>query len=83
MRSMGIVEYFCMIIFVMTRAFEHKLLNFFIIYQQSFRLENLNVFKDNYQKLELKFAKLHKAICLVIASPYLIFLIIRIFYDES
>ena len=55
MRSMGIAEYFCMIIFVLTRAFEHKLLNFFIIYQQHFRLESLNVAKDKYQRLELKF----------------------------
>ena len=80
---MGIAEYYFMTIFVLTRAFEHKLLNFFIIYQQNFRLESLNVAKDKYQKLELKFAKLHKAICIGIAIPYIIFLIFRIYYDKS
>ena len=38
MRFMGILEYLMMLIFVLTRAFEHRLLNFFIIYQNKFRL---------------------------------------------
>ena len=83
MRSMSYVEYFCMMQFVLTRTFEHKLLNFFIIYQQNFRLENLNVAKDTYQKLELKFKKVHRAVCIGIGIPYLVYCIFRLFNDKS
>ena len=83
MRFMGIMEYVLMIIFVLTRAFEHRLLNFFIIYQHKFRLEDLNIVKDKYQKLELKFSKYHKVLCIAIGMPNIIFLLIRIFYEKN
>ena len=52
------LKYFFMIIFIITRAYEHRILNMFILYQKNLRLEDLDVNRDLYQNGELKFQRM-------------------------
>ena len=47
-----------MIIFIIMRAYEYRVLNMFVLYQKNLRLEDLDVNKDLYQSGELKFQRL-------------------------
>ena len=42
----------CIMVFMIARIFEHGILLFFIDYQKNLKVEELDVAKDKYQKLE-------------------------------
>ena len=63
-----------LLLFLFQRAFEHRILDFFIIFQSHYRLEDLDIAKDDYRKREKHFTKIHQInsifLCLVVIAVY-------------
>ena len=66
-------KYALAIVFVLQRAFEHGILLFFIRYQQSFTLQNLEIAKDKYQRLERRLSCVFYVFCGIVCLPNLVF----------
>ena len=56
-------------LFILTRTFEHELLNLLIKFQNKLRLQDLDIHKDVYQKREKQLYKFNIIRCSVIFSP--------------
>ena len=67
--------YYC---FVLSRIYEHSILLLFITFQHSFRLQNLDIARDKYQKLERKFANVFFGLCVGFNIPIVISLIVNL-----
>ena len=57
------------IIFMIARTYEHGILLFFIQFQQGFKLQNLEVEKSTYQRVELKSSKVCKFGTFLVCIP--------------
>ena len=67
--------YYC---FILSRIYEHSILLLFITFQHSFRLQNLDIARDKYQKLERMFSKIFFGLCIGFNMPIVISLIVEL-----
>ena len=72
MTILASLKYYLTICFILLRAFEHKILNFFITYQSKYRVETLDINKENYQNLEKKFELAHFYGGIVMGIPFVV-----------
>ena len=77
------LKYFLSICFILLRAFEHKILSFFITYQSKYRVESLDIQKENYQSLEKKFELLHFYGGILMGIPFVVIQILHYFHLSS
>ena len=72
-----------MFIFILTRAYEQDSLLYFVNYQQRYRLEELQIVRDVFQKQERLLSKVYTAACMCVSILNTIFFLVIIFVGEG
>ena len=58
------------------RTFEHGILSSFISYQKNLRIENLDIAKEKYQKIEKRYSFICKGGIILLLTPNLVMFLI-------
>ena len=65
------------------RTFEAGILASFISYQKNLRIENLDIAKEKYQKIEKRFAFICKGGIILLLAPSLVIFTVACFYKDE
>ena len=69
LRALIMVKYGAVFWFILSRAFEHQILHQFVLFQQLYKVESLDVVRDSYQRQEKAAKKVYKAVVVALWTP--------------
>ena len=62
-------KYALILVFLLTRTFEHGILLFFVNFQHIYKVQNLEIVRERYQSYEKKLRNLYYTICVLVTLP--------------
>ena len=76
-------KYALILVFLLTRTFEHGILLFFVNFQHIYKVQNLEIVRERYQSYEKKLMNLYYTICVLVTVPLISILFMQIIIKTS
>ena len=76
-------KYALTLVFLLSRTFEHGILLFFVNFQHFYKVQNLEIVRESYQRYEKKLSNLYYTVCAVATLPVVSILFTQIMINRS